>query len=373
MKPICEAIELERRILKGIAMEWRSAAFALRHNRDFALRMPGFELCDMSHTLGKWLPDKHVIVLSRRFALEHSWQAVRDVLLHEMAHQLTDEVLGGDSALHGGVFKRACGLLGARPEASGTFAALSEAADPRELPENDRILLRVQKLLAMAQSSNRHEAEVAMGKAQEHIARYNVDLLALAGKDRAYCSVCVGEPALRRSLDEYVLAGLLRDFHFVECIWIPAYVVDKEEMGKILEVSGTTANVKMGSYVHAFMTRAIGEQWTAFNRDRRLSAGRQTDFALGLLQGFLEKLRAQEKTWEQNGHTPYALIRKKDAGLNQYVRQRYPHLRRCGGSGRQIHQDVHAAGVEAGRRTILHKPIEHARGARGLLIRGPGP
>jgi len=330
--------------------------------------MPGFELNDMTHTMGKWLPDKHVIALSRRFVLEHPWLAVRDVLLHEMAHQLTDEVLGGDSTLHGSTFKRACTLLGARPEASGSFAALSESADPAALPENDRILLRVQKLLAMAQSSNRHEAEVAMGKAQEHIARYNVDLLALAGKDRAYCSLYVGEPALRRSMDEYVLAGLLRDFYFVECIWIPAYVANKERMGKVLEISGTTSNVKMGSYVHAFITRVIHEQWMAFNHDRRLTARRKTDFALGLLHGFLEKLRAQEKVWEHSGHALYALIRKKDAGLNQYVRQRYPHLRRCGGSGRQIHQDVHAAGVEAGRRTVLHKPLECARGSRGRLL-----
>ena len=368
MEPIFEVIELERRILKGIMLEWRSVAAALHYNRGYSLKTPGFELSDMDHAMGKWMADKHLIVMSRRFVIDHPWLAVRDVLLHEMAHQVTEEVLGGDSSLHGSTFKRACGMLGARPEAATSFATLDENGYPEELPENDRILLRVQKLLAMAQSSNRHEAEVAMGKAQEYIARYNVDLLAVDEKNRAYCSLCLGEPALRRGMNEYVLAGMLREFYFVECIWIPAYVVDKGKMGKVLEISGATENVKMGSYVHAFMARAIDDQWAGFNKDRQFSKQRKTDFALGLLDGFREKLRVQEKAWMQEGRSPYALIRKHDAGLKGYIGQRYPHLRRCGSSGRQIHEGVHKAGVEAGRRTILHKPIEQTRGSRGRLI-----
>ena len=370
MKAMFEAIELERRILKGLVLEWEWAATALQHERGHVLRKPGFELSDMTHAMGKWLSDKQLIRLSRQFVLDHPWLAVREVLLHETAHQLVEEGFREDPSSHGPAFERACAMLGVSPRASGDFATLSDEDGRGELPENDRILLRVQKLLAMAQSSNRHEAEVAMGKAQEYIARYNVDLLSLDGNHRAYFSLFIGEPALRRSFDEHVLGGLLREFYFVECIWVPAYVVDREKMGKILEVSGATENVKMAGYVHAFMTRAIADQWAAFNEDRRFSPQRKTDFALGLLDGFQGKLRAQEAAWEKENHTTYALIRQKDEGLRTYIEERYPRLRRCGGSGRQIHKDVHQAGVEAGRRTVLHKPIEQASGTRGRLLGG---
>lgn len=368
MMPFDDTAELERRILKGIVMEWRGAALFMEHEHRLRLAMPGFELSAMTHAMGKWVPDSRRILLSRRFVLDHPWLAVRDVLLHEMAHQLAEEALDGEPGLHGTAFKRACAMLGARPEATGTFATLSDATDPETLSENDRILLRVQKLLALAQGANRHEAESAMQKAQEYIVRYNVDLLALDARDRSYCSVCLGEPALRRTTDEYMLSSLLGTFYFVECVWIPAYVVARERMGKVLEISGSLENVKMASHVHAFMVRTVRDQWAAFNRHGTYTPHRKTDFAIGLLSGFTEKLKAQEKVWTGAGNSPYAVIRKGDTGLGQYIHQRYPRLRRCGGSGRRIHPDVHAAGQEAGRKTVLHKPIEAARGDRGRLL-----
>jgi hypothetical protein len=124
----------------------------------------------------------------------------------------------------------------------------------------------------------------------------------------------------------------------------------------------------MGGYVHAFIVRAIDDQWAEFNADRRLPLQRKTDFALGLLAGFRERLRSQEEAWVRQNNPTFAMIRREDPELKAYIGRRYPHLRRCGGSGRRIQKDVHDAGVEAGRRTILHKPIEHTRRSRGHLI-----
>ncbi len=61
-----------------------------------------------------------VTCLSRNVVLNHSWDAVREILLHEMAHQFAEQVLGASNEPpHGPKFKRACYLLRANPSASG--------------------------------------------------------------------------------------------------------------------------------------------------------------------------------------------------------------------------------------------------------------
>jgi len=367
MRDEAGARELERRILNGLMAEWQHAAAALRHDYRYTLRLPGFELRDIEQALGQWVPDKRLIVLGRRTVLDHPWLTVRDILLHEMAHQLCSEVLGDVTSHHGPTFHKACQWLGARPDAMARALPELDRIAEHELPAHDRILLKVKKLLAMAQSANRHEAELAMAKAHEFIARYNVDLLT-AHPARTYDSVCLGAPAIRHSTDAYVLSSLLRDFYFVRTIWIQAYVLEKDRMGKVLEISGTPENIKMAGYVHAFLIRSIHDQWQTFCKGHRLPARLKTDFALGLLSGFQDTLRQQEKQWEQENGSTYALIRQGDARLTEYVDTRYPRLRTLSGRGKNVDQDIHAAGVEAGRKTVLSKPVESNTGGRRLMI-----
>ena len=116
-------------------------------------------------------------------------------------------------------------------------------------------MLRIKKLMALAQSQNQHEAEAAMAKAHQLIGKYNVDLLTHE-ENRDFVSVFVGKPALRHFREEYALARLLTDFYFVFGIWMPAYVVDKGKMGSVLEISGTVQNTKIAHYVYDFVNQS---------------------------------------------------------------------------------------------------------------------
>jgi len=86
--------EIERRILHGLACEWEEALWVLDSPYEELMRKPLFSLGDMKSKLGEWSREKREICLSRNLVLNHSWDAVREVLLHEMAHQFADEVLG---------------------------------------------------------------------------------------------------------------------------------------------------------------------------------------------------------------------------------------------------------------------------------------
>jgi len=207
---------LEGRILHGLACEWDEAVWILEPPHRKSIRRPLFRLENMKNKWGYWSGEKREICLSRDLVLDHSWDSVREILLHEMAHQFADEVLGADHEVpHGPQFLTACRLLRANPKASGKYKPLDEQfADVNSVVE-DKIMIKVKKLMALAESQNRHEAEAAMAKAHELIAKYNLDLMK---KDRDFFSVFIGRPALRHRREDYALANLLEEFYFVHGI-----------------------------------------------------------------------------------------------------------------------------------------------------------
>ena len=359
--------EMERRILRGLTCEWRHAVLQLPDAQGSRMRAPVFTLREYGQRWGSWDRARREIGICKRLAWDRPWACVRDVLLHEMAHQMADEVWGGDATANGDFFRRACQLLRADPNATAEYSPLTDGLPQQEISDNDRILLRVKKLLALAQSANPHEAEAAMAKAHEQIARYNVDLLS-ARPDRGYCSLCIGQPAPRRFEHDRALALLLCDFYFVEGIWISTYVLEKARMGSVLEISGLPENVKMADYAHGFLHRVIEDQWRAFNADGRHSHQRKIDFAVGIIRGFRQKLESQEAQWQTDNGSTWALIRAGDARLAQYFRTRYPRIRRISGRPRRIDLRVQNAGHKVGRETVLSRPLEGANGGRKHLL-----
>jgi hypothetical protein len=347
----------ERLLLSGMDQEWASAVRHLPLEYASRMRRPAFEILDVESKWGEWDGRRRRIGLSWRLVSEHPWMAVREVLRHEMAHQMAGELFMWSGDPHGDPFREACRLLNADPRASHDYVSMQEVLLREDDPGPDRVLSRVRKLLALGQSSHRHEAEAAMAKAHELIARHSLDLQT-GGKTLSYCSLSVGEPMARHAVAEYALSQLLRDFYLVETLWIPAWVLRSHRMGKVLEISGTRENVLMASYVYDFLQRTIDEQWAVEGAAHGYSVRRRNDFALGLLTGFRERLAARDAELAFEGEGIKALVTHRDAGLTRYFRQRYPRVRTIGGGGGCIDPEAHEAGRDVGRQTVISKPID---------------
>ncbi len=220
--------------------------------------------------------------------------------------------------------------------------------------------------MALAQSQNQHEAESAMAKAHEFIAKYNIDILARE-EGRHFVSVFVGHPALRHFREDYHLASLLQDFYFVYGIWVPAYVLDKGKMGSVLEISGTIQNVRIASYVHDFVKRFIDSRWQGYNKKRGLNRYRKTDFAVGILKGFRSKLKWQD-TQRRRHKGKLGLIKIEDPLLQEHVNYRYPYTASIRGKVLRGHEDVLRDGIGVGRKLVISKGITEEGTKRRLLI-----
>jgi hypothetical protein len=360
--------ELEAALVRELA-----GRYDWENTQRFSGRMgrPLIVLIDSSKYLGRWHSATRTLEMSRSLVLSRPWLEVVSVLEHEMAHQFVDEVLRArDESAHGATFRRVCSERGIDARAAGTPCAATpldpDAAPgtPASDPGADRVLERIRKLLALAGSPNQHEAEIAMRKAHELMLRHNIEATA-AHVERNYVVRHLGDASKRGTRVESEVAGLLLEFFFVKVIRVPVYLPQLGKSGAVYEIAGTHANVEMASHVWAFLLATAERLWAANRHDTRVRNGRdRLAYQSGVVGGFREKLLSERKGLKQTG-----LIWVGDGDLDRFYHARHPRITTRRHSVRI--NDAHAAGREAGRTVVLHKPVEHGSSGGGpRLLRG---
>ncbi|HMG57400.1 MAG TPA: DUF2786 domain-containing protein [Kofleriaceae bacterium] len=321
---------------------------------------PVIALSDATGHLGRWHSATRTLELSRTLVMQRPWLEVASVLEHEMAHQFVDEVLQvrGETA-HGETFRRVCGERGIDARAAGAPTPAGPGDDA-----GDRALDRIRKLLALAGSPNQHEAEIAMRKAHELMLRHNIEVAATR-VERSYEVRHLGDPRRRGTRVESEIAALLSELFFVKVIRVPVYVPLTARSGLVYEIAGTHANVEMASHVYAFLLATAERLWAENRHDARVRSGRdRMIYQSGVIGGFRDKLLAERTGLKETG-----LVWVGDRDLDRFYRARHPHM-----TTRRHHVRIngaHAAGREAGRTVVLHKPVERGPSAAApRLLRG---
>ena len=351
--------QLHRAWIGQLRREWRQIN---DEHLDGQLRPPIFAIDRSERRLGRWEQGGRILGIAEQHIWDHPWDEVLETLKHEMAHQVVFEIHRvRHEAPHGPTFARACRKLGIEPEASGRpgTTATSRA---------DRILAKVRKLLALAASDNPHEARAAMAAANTLLLRYNLELPS-ADSAPGYGFRRIGRTAAALQLPWKVIARVLEEFFFVECIWVSVYNARKDRMERQLEICGNADNLEFAAYVHDFLHDELARSWRLEQRKlgrTRLAGGarsRKREFSVGLLSGLRDKLREERSHNEERG-----LIWVGDPGLDGYFHKRYPRIRKLSGGG--VHRsDAYEAGQLAGRSLTIHRPVRGGGkgGARKLL------
>ena len=305
--------------------------------------------------LGQWQPRGRVMSISESHILAQSWFEVVDTLRHEIAHQYVSEVLRvTDETAHGAAFAQTCARLNIEACAKASYSA-------QDRENVDRVLLKVQRLLALAESDNVHEAEAAMAAANRLLLEYNLEAQAAKSKSN-YGFRRLGKPAAALPIETKLIGGILSQFFFVECIWVTCYnaLLNRDE--RVLEIMGDPTNLELASYVHDFLHGAVERHWNV----AKLKLGRadistRREFKGGLLTGFSHKLREERAGQAQRG-----LVWVGDPALRGYYRQRHPSVSSMSSSGWH-HSEAHQAGQAAGRSLQIHHGVTHQGRGGGLL------
>jgi hypothetical protein len=356
MKPDAElTAALEAALVRELRAAWWQINVSFFKS---VLSAPTFELVPTRATLGRWVPRTRTIEISRALVVGEQWTAVVEVLKHETVHQYVHEVLREtDQTAHGAAFRTVCARLGVDARASGVPA-------PKLRDAKDKVVDRIARLLALAESPNRYEAEAAMAAAQRLMLKYNLDA-ATAQQSRSYDFAHLGRPTGRVLEHERLVAMILGKHFFVEAIWVPVYRPLQGKRGSVLEICGSRPNLAIAEYVHAFLHQTAERLWCEHQRERRIASNLQRrSYLAGVMTGFADKLRAQSAKSRGEG-----LVWAGDGELARYFRQRHPHVRHVRHVG-QRRTDAWGHGREAGREIILRRPIEEAPTARGRLLKG---
>lgn len=331
---------LEAALVRALLREWQ--ALAADRFRG-ALRAPTIALDDATNRLAAWLRGARTISVSRQLVRAQPWLVVREVLLHEMAHQFVDEVLKvTDETAHGPAFREVCARFGVDARAAG----MPEAGAPVD-PVRERLARRVAKLLALAESPNANEAEAAANAARRLLLQHNLEVA-----PTGYGFRQLGPVESRVSEYRRVLANLLSEHFFVQTIWVPAFDVASGKDGRALEAVGTPENLEMAAYVHDFLLETAWRLWKA-HRKATGDAGERARqrFTSGVVRGFAEKVAEGTRKSAEEG-----LVWVGDPGVDRTLRQRHPRVRTVRYGGRAP-DDTHEQGRAAGRGIVLHRPV----------------
>lgn len=368
---------------------YRDYETILRNHR-VKIRPAAIRLFDSTSYWGKWDSETRTIFISRKLVEEHPWFYVESILRHEMAHQYAMEVLCDHhhpaSPPHGEAFLRGCERLGVPEEFSGATCHLRQTElDWKKQPvssEAGNLLAKVRKLLALATSSNEHEALLAMNKVRELYAKYNIDQNALYGAQRSsergfvHLILCHGKKRIEAHQDKTV--GILVGHFFVKAVFGHQFDPSSGRTHRAIEIVGTRENVLMAEYVYHFLLQQTELLLSELKQKSggKISRVQANSFRLGVLEGFRKKL---EKTDEEQqaplraGTHPSVIgqalaLHRGGAEIATYLSKVYPRLSWSTSGGRLVDPSSYSAGKAAGAKIVLQKVVSSEAAPSGRFL-----
>ncbi len=334
--------------------------------------------------LGYWTPGTQTISISRYLIENNPWEIVLEIFKHEMAHQYVSEYFD-NADVHGQGFKTACNILGVHPAFAGFSSPREEhlAAFKGTLPEKAQTLLRrVEKLLALGQSSNESEARAASRKASYLLNKYNLDRIASGDTDAAsdirFLYLHSGKKRME-TIEKRIL-NFLEEFYFVSCVIATIYDAQTDEEYRAGVLIGKQEALVVAEYVYRFLLNTAKGLWQDF---RKKHAGQRTG-KVAFDSGFMQGIRSNHETMFNqqdnaeaaiHGDTslPIAAVRalrvQCQTENNREKNRLFPRLIQDYSSFR-MDENAFRQGMEQGEKTHINRPVEHQKtGITALLNR----
>lgn len=284
------------------------------------LETPIFRFNHSRTRLGTWNPTDKILTVSYYLLDNYEWDVVSYVVRHEIAHMIVSEIwgdIGDNGRVHGELFAKACDVLEIPPD---------RVFDPqRDFADKEKLVSRVQKLFALGESNFKEEADLAVKKAYELMAKHNISSMNLAELERRFIARPVGETYLRVPYYVKRLAGLVKKNYFVECILSHHQVNGKYY--SYVEFFGEPHNVDVAEYVYHFLLLEGERQWEAFRKQVNSRHYTKAAFLEGFYAGFSESLRQERESVMSVVDPENTLpIGTQDPLLKEKYRNHYPSM-----------------------------------------------
>lgn len=282
---------------------------------------------------------------------------LRNVIRHELAHYITWINFKGTVPFHCSEFKTICLRMGWGEEVSSPSICQEGGQNICNIEENG-ILRKVQKLMALTSSSSQNEAEQAMIKAQQILLKHNIDSKYVGDEsdEKFFLKRILKQP--KKDAKMCAIARILDTF-FVSTV----YNRSKDFM--YLDVLGDATNVEIAEYVANFLTQELDNLWNLAKKQTHLKGiTAKNSFFLGIAKGYCDKIESLKRGYDQKTLTAIMVIEKTltDATSMAYERLSYTTRKAnyCLESG--------ALGEQMGRKMNINPAIHKSSKDSGAFI-----
>lgn len=287
--------------------------------------------------------------------MQSSLSQLKNVIRHEIAHYIVFIENGERDSPHGHTFKEFCKKAGWGEEVYRATSCLDGGEDLSCFLEKS-ILRKVQKLMALAESSSPNESEQAMIKSRQLLLKHNIELQEVQAEEKI---------VLKRVLKQKREDAKMRSIAKILSTFFIHVIFRKGKDFTCLEILGDLVNVEIGEYVAIYLEKELDSLWEKAQRNTSLKGLiAKNSFFLGVAKGYCNKIEALKKEYPADTEKALVLMEKKlfDAKNMVYPRlfSSKSHFRYCEASAN--------LGERAGKSLQIHPAVEKSSGRKMIEL-----
>lgn len=279
------------------------------------------------------------------------------IIRHELGHYITFINYGEAVQPHGLEFKTFCQQMGWGEEVSKSSLCLEGVLNESNLGESG-IFRKVQKLMALANSSNKNEAEQAMIKSQQLLLKHNIESHYMGGKDDEQIFLKRIMKQKRKDAKIRAIARILETF-FVSVVYT------RGGDFTYLEILGNAVNIEIADHVANVLQRELDNLWDQAKQSANLKGTiAKNSFFLGIAKGYCNKIQALKREYTRDVTTALMVIEKTLIDAQAMV---YSRLTQARSSASYCHESC-TLGEKMGKQLTINPAINQSSNTAESLL-----
>ncbi|MCK5682817.1 DUF2786 domain-containing protein [bacterium] len=343
------------------------------------LTTPTINISSGEKTVGWWSHKNKTISISSHLIKNEIWDIVLEVLKHEIAHQYVSEFYD-NADIHGKFFKRACKILGVHSAfIAGNRDYHKNLLDFKgALPNKaQKMLKKIEKLMALGESNNEAEALSASRKANYLLNKYNLQQANTsdADPDIKYLTICHKKKRIE-SIQRAILS-VLNNSYYVNCITSNIYNAKDDVVYKSIVLFGQKEFLKVAEYVYNFLLYTAKTLWQEFKKKNCAEKREKLSFDMGFIAGIEHnhKIVIEDAKIEDDTssflliNTVKALLIQNQKENQKEISRLFPKLKKVRYGRHQVLSGAFKEGFQNGKNTQVNKSMaDSGAGFGGFLI-----
>lgn len=191
-----------------------------------------------------------------------SREQLHNVIRHELAHYATFINHGEGISSHGAEFRAFCLEMGWGEEVYRATTCLEDGQSVSDIEESG-VFRKVQKLMALATSSNKNEAEQAMIKSQQLLLKHNIESKYISSEDDE-------KVFLKRIMKQKKENAKMRSIAKILETFFVSIVYNRAGGCIYLEILGNAVNVEIAEYVATVLDCELDQLWNQAQQQAHL-------------------------------------------------------------------------------------------------------